>query len=813
MSAEQSFAQYLNYRKFVKHQPGVIELADGAWLMAKAYGGRDQEYTDYLIMEHIAEQINRDLARLSSGWCVQAEVVRTALTLTADPNYSDSPTAQLLAQERAAEYARPNAHFGNRLVLGFSWLPPAEIGQSFSNFFVGKPYVGSKPSRTVLLNLFLEQVEAICAGLSTNLTFEALSSAELKRFLWCCVTGEDREIGADNTRLQYALGAVPYYPHRGLLNGLHTRAVGVYGYPAGDSPQMLEEITNLPFALRLSQRASFMGLGTALEELKAKRRIWGYANWYNWKSMLWRQVKNAKDVDEEVVERNDDADEQVKSVKRAITKLQAGEERDLLYTGVVILRDTDEAQVEEQAQIVMRVLRRKGFSPVLEDQNFPAAFKGSLLGHGKTNVRRTQLTSRDAARLLIWSSKWPGHRRHPSPLYPPNSAPLLICKSTGNTPFAFTPEYNLMIIGQIGSGKSTLLNAMSSAQLNNYPGGQVHTFDYDASSIVPALTHGGAYFNLDGEQFSPLARIDKPDDWSWAYNYLEKLAALRKFPMTPMAQEDLQRALRDLAAAPIEDRHMTGLLGQLQTSESGLQTVLGYYAGDNPGGVLDGRYSPLTESRWLVYDMKEILKRDADVSSAVLLAATHALERRLEGRQTLMTFDEGWMSEGTLLDRYFGQQTATGRKQVISLALVVHAPGDLLTFSNADRILNNVPTRVYLPAPNANSPGLRKHYSDLGLSSREIKMIAEDLRPKRDYYVTEGTERRVFQLTWGPWANAILGKNGRDYRARLLAMQRQHGLGFVPTWLRECGHDELAEQWEAYTTQQPPTEGPRKEAA
>jgi type IV secretory pathway VirB4 component len=798
VSTEPGFPQYLNWRRFVA--PGVMQLSDGAWMTAKAYLGPDQEYADFLAMEHVAEMINADLAKLSGGWCIQAEVCRASLVLVAGSNHSDHPTVQLLHQERAQASGTANAHFGNRLVVCFTWLPPAEIGQRFSEFFFGKQRAGDKPSRKVLLGLFQEQVEAVCAGLGSNLKFHSLSSEELKSFLWYCVTGEDRKVGAENNNLQYALGAVPVYPHQGLVNGLHTRAVGIYGYPVGVNPQVLEELTNLPFTMRISQRFSYTGQSKGIKELQRKRRIWGYANWYNPKSLGWRQVKHPNDIDESVVERNDDADEQVRSVKRAITQLQAGTEKVGYYTGLVILRDQDEAKVEEQADITMQVLSRKGFSPVLEDYNFAAAFKGSLPGHGGTNRRRPTLTTRHVARMFPWSSQWSGHITHPSPLYPPNSAPLLICKSTGNAPFAFTPEYHSLIIGPIGSGKTVLLNEMSSAQLQ-YPGGQVHTFDYNAGAAVACLTHGGVCFDLNAMKYSPLAHIDEPNEWSWAYNYLEKLAKLRNYTMPPAAQEDLQRALRDLALAKIEDRHMTGLLGQLQTEDADLQTVLGYYAGGNPGGVIDGRYSPLSESRWLSFDMKEILKRDTDVSTAVLLAQIHALERRIGGKQTLMTFDEGWMgAEQELLDRYLGQQSATARKEVISLALVIHSPGDIRLFKNPDRLLNNISTKIFLPSANANTPAMRQYYSDMGLGSREIKMLAEDMRPKLDYYVVEGNQRRRFQLTWGPWHQAVMGKNGCDFYARLLELHRQYGSDLTPVFLRENGHEDLANQYEHFVS-------------
>ena len=168
-----------------------------------------------------------------------------------------------------------------------------------------------------------------------------------------------------------------------------------------------------------------------------------------------------------------------------------------------------------------------------------------------------------------------------------------------------------------------------------------------------------------------------------------------------------------------------------------------------------------------------------------------------------MSFEEGWRVAGDVLLRDFIEESsATMRKKVVSLNLVLHSPGDLAIFPHADRLLANIGTYIFLPNPEANSPGMRKHYSDLGLGSRVIKQIAEDMRPRRDYLVKEGNQMRVFQLPWGQWQQTLLGCNGRTEKPGILKLQKEFGDRWFTQWLRLKGQPDLAQEWERRQQQQ-----------
>jgi len=809
--AQPGFPDYLNYSRMVA--PGVMELRDGAFLAAWEMWGPDQEYADFLAMESLATQINRDLAGLSSGWMLQVEAIRSAVVIPPTVTHCPEPTSQLVADERAAIFAAADTHYANRLTLTITWLPPSTVERHVSRFFFGARKIGQKLSRRTLLAIFQRETAQITerVGHSLGCPLRPLPAAELQKFLTYCVTGQNKNMGIAPTGmlLNYAIGAVEVDTERAIVDGRHVRVVGVFGFSSGSasqvsgtSPQMLDVLLQLPMPIRLSQRFIFLSSRKVLKELEQQRNKNVYVNAYNPKRIAWKMSQGLTKVDPnnpEVVRRNNDADNQVASIDRAMTKIQAGAAREGYYTLVVVLSATEEAQVETWAGQVVAVLNRLGFAATTETGNFEPAFQGSLPGHGTSNVRKPILNTEHLVRLLPLSTPWRGHEQHPSPLYPPNCGPLILCKTTGNTPFPFTPELHFTVIGPTSAGKTTLLNAMGMGQLQ-YSESQVFLFDRDAGGIIPTLACGGSFFDLDAMRYAPLAHIDQEAEYAWALDFCEGLVQMRGEELSSEGRIAIQDALKMLATLPISHRTMTSFLGQLQTTDNGLRAALGYYSGSGPGAILDGVYSPTDDSHWLTFDMEQVFKRPAAVHTPVLQAQIHALERRMNtGRPTLLMFDEGWSAASNeLLSGWIEEGSATMRKKVVSVGLVFHSPGDFAVFPHADRLLANIQTHIFLPNEAANSDGLRKHYAALGLGSREIRMIAEDLKPRRDYYVVEGKHRRVFQLPWGPWHAALLGKNGRDHKQRVLALQKQQGELWLPPWLDEQGHAELATQRRQY---------------
>jgi type IV secretion/conjugal transfer VirB4 family ATPase len=798
MAGEQGVAQYLNYRRLVA--PGVIELHDGALLTAFAYAGPDQEYEEHDRMAAFADHLQQDLERFGNGWMFEVTSLRTPVTLPVRSHHCPDPTSALIAEERARRYAAEGTHYETRHVLTVTYLPPGAVRRQFSEYFFAEQRRGPGLSRAELLRLFVAHTEELVVALRRALGMQRLDDDKLIHFLRYCVTHEDRPVGLPPAKdqLEYVIGSVPIAPHDGELGEQHVKVVGITGFAQhGTHPQMFAELLAVPFALRMSMRFIFLDPIPATKLLRDKEADWGQLNTYNPKRVVFSVLRNifGSDPDDtHVVAENSDAEEQRDSVGREITRVQSRSVHAGYYTATVVVADRDPAVVQQSANEVIARLHRLGFSAMVETDHAADALGGSWPGHGTRNVRKPLLNTQHFSQLWPTSTQWRGSSTAPCSYYPPASGPLLITTTAGSTPFFLNVHAhnvgNFLIVGPSGHGKTFLLNALALA-FRQYQGAQVNLFDRDAGAIVPTLACGGDFFDLETQSYAPLASIESDEERGWASQFCERLAILRGFPMTPQARVDIERALLALSTSAPHFRTLTHFLGQLQTDEAGLREALSFYTIGYAGALLDGVPGPQQDNSFLTFEMEKLLGQGQELSTPVLAYLFHRIQQRLDGRPTLTLVEEGWQAAAdTLFQAWTEETSATNRKKVNALGLVLHSPANLAAFARRDLLLTNISTIIFLPNDRANTDGelgQKRHYQALGLGMREIKMLAEDMRPQRDYLCVQGKQRRIFQLESGPLETALLSVNGRDVKQHVTALRAQFGQDWVEVWLRERG--------------------------
>ena len=79
---------------------------------------------------------------------------------------------------------------------------------------------------------------------------------------------------------------------------------------------------------------------------------------------------------------------------------------------------------------------------------------------------------------------------------------------------------------------------------------------------------------------------------------------------------------------------------------------------------------------------------------------------------------------------------------------------------------------------------MRQFYEYAGLNSREIELL-QTATPKRDYYVVQRLGRRMISFRLGAVALAFLGVSGQRDRARIDALAREYGDGWISVWMKE----------------------------
>src|SRR5207248_3005201 len=131
------------------------------------------------------------------------------------------------------------------------------------------------------------------------------------------------------------------------------------------------------------------------------------------------------------------------------------------------------------------------------------------------------------------------------------------------------------------------------------------------------------------------------------------------------------------------------------------------------------------ERAWAADWLETLIALDDRVAVPVLLYLFRCVERRLGSQPTLILVDEAWLP---LMHSLFGprlhQWLLTLRKQNAAVVLATQSPAQLARLPFRHTIVNSCPTKIYLPNPDAITPGQIDLYRELGLNAREIESIA-----------------------------------------------------------------------------------------
>jgi len=192
-----------------------------------------------------------------------------------------------------------------------------------------------------------------------------------------------------------------------------------------------------------------------------------------------------------------------------------------------------------------------------------------------------------------------------------------------------------------------------------------------------------------------------------------------------------------------------------------------------------------------VFEMSHLWEMGTKTVAPVLRYLFHRVERRLDGRPTLIVIEEAWR---TLLDPAFGLQLKqwllTLRKKNAAVMVVTQTLADLHSSAYKAAIVESCPTRILLPNAMAASPGTAELYRDLGLNEAELELLAGG-RPKREYYLKSPHGSRLFELGLGPVALAFLaapeGMTPQETMQRVDELRRERGPEWPAAWLAERG--------------------------
>ncbi len=735
--------------------PGVVLNKDGSFQRTARIRGPDLESATDAELVGFCARANNALRRLGSGWALFFDCERRPALGYPDAVFPDAASWLVDEERRAAFDGRRGEHFESVAHLTFYYLPPPDQIRRAEESLIERAAPARGRDWRQDLQAFVaasDRILDLLAGFMPEA--RPLDDEETLTFLHGCVSDRRHRVAVPETPM-YLDGVLVDTPLSGgiepKLGSLHLRTLTVLGFPGATRPGLLDAMNHLAFGYRWTTRFLALDKADATKSLSRIRR-----QWFNKRKSVVQILREALS-NEPVPLTDSDADNKLADADLALQALGADMVAFGHLTATITVADTDPAAADEKMRMVEQVLGGLGFSCIREQVNAVEAWLGSLPGQVYANVRQPLVHTLNLAHLTPLSSVWAGPARNTHL----DGPPLLVAQSSGATPFRFSTHVDdvghMMVVGPTGAGKSVLL-VLLALQFRRYPSAQVYVFDKGLSARAGVLAMGGRHYPLasdSGLAFQPLRGIDGPAERTWAIEWLTELLEQQGVAVTPEAKDALWSALANLAAAPAEERTLTGLSMLLQSQA--LKTALMPYTLDGPfGRLLDAAQDDLLFSDVLCFETQALVATPS-VVGPVLTYLFHRLEARFDGRPALVILDEAW----TFLDNpLFAARIRAWlkelRKRNVSVVFATQSLADIAASAIAPVLIESCPQRLFLANDRAIEPLSRQAYEGFGLNARQIELIAR-ATPKRDYYLQSRRGNRLFELGLGPVALSLCG--------------------------------------------------------
>jgi type IV secretion/conjugal transfer VirB4 family ATPase len=801
-SSTKALPDLLNWGALI--DDGVVLNKDGSLTAGYYYRGPDQISSSSEMKNAVSAVINRALSRLGNEWMLHQDAIRIQSNQYPDPSNSHfpDPITELIEEERRVQFESEGVHYESLYVLILTYLPESQTKSKLQDMMFDDSSTTERKRRPgdKALEYFKSCLIDIEDLISTvlimnrmrgivklNVHGEEIIQDQLLQYMHYSLTGNSHPINVPPCPMyldavigghEFWAGVIP------KIDNKFIQVIAIDGFPQESYPGMLTALDQMPIKYRWSTRFIFQDSVEAKSSIKKYKRKWqqkvrGFVD-----QLMHPEATSKSAIDQDAVSMVAEAD-------NALAEASSGVVTFGYYTSVVVLMEENRDVLAESARELKGLINNLGFNARVETLNTVEAFLGSLPGHAVQNLRRPLMHTMHLADLLPVSSIWAGEEKAPCPMYPPDSPPLFHAATEGHTPFRFNLHVfdlgHALIFGPPGAGKSTLL-ALMAAQFRRYKGATVFAFDKGKSLEALTLAVDGNHYNLGGSTessdlcFAPLQHIDKHS--SWALDWICTLIELQGLKLTPEKRNELSRALTALQNGKVE-RTLSNFRVEVQNQE--LKEALDFYCISGPlGQLLDAEADNIESSKFMCFEIEELMKLDDKTRLPVLLYMFFLIESRMEGQPCLLILDEAWLMLGNdVFRKKITEWLKVLRKSNCAVVLATQSLSDAYKSGILDVLTESCPTKVYLANPNAHSDTGKKLYLEMGCNEAEISKISS-LIQKRDYFV-KGQGNRIFNLNMGPVALSFCGVAGKEKSKEIRALKNKHGQEWPYRWLDDRG--------------------------
>lgn len=441
----------------------------------------------------------------------------------------------------------------------------------------------------------------------------------------------------------------------------------------------------------------------------------------------------------------------------------------------------------ENMSVARAALSESGIVAAREDLALEAAYWSMLPGNFAWRTRPAALTSRNFAALA------PIHT-YPSGRPDGNhwGKAVALLKTTANSPYYFNFHFgdvgHTLILGPSGGGKTVIQNFMLSQAEKS--GARMAFIDKDRGAEIFVRAAGGTYLALRNGQpsgFAPLKALDEsPRNREFLSAWLRQLVEPDSGELSPQELYQLNQALDAVSRLPQKMRSISAVRSQLdQTNVDGIGARLERWTKSGEfGWVFDNEVDTLRlDARLMGFDMTDFLENDA-IRPPLMSYLFHRLDDIVDGKPVIIDIDEFWKALGDPAFRHFARDgLKTYRKRNAMMMFGTQSPADALRSDIAETIIEQCPTKILLPNPNAQA---RDYIDGLNLTEAEFRLIKVDLSPEsRRFLIKQGHDSVVVELDLNGMDDELAILSGRQGTVALLDKLRAEFGDDPEFWLPE----------------------------
>jgi type IV secretion system protein VirB4 len=771
---ETDSALYLPYQRHVDEN--VVALDSGAFMCVMQLDGISFETADNDQINTLHEQLAHRLRDLSRTTAASGLTIWTHLVRRRQPTYVEGDFSSTFAREFNAKYRQKFEGvqaFANELYVTLVYKPGAEVAEKVSGLIRRIKQARSAGSEVdhEAVKIIRDTTRDVLAGLGVYgprllglYERDELVFTEIGEFLSLLVTGEKRPIGL----VDGPLGSVLYSDRvifggealeiRGAGDERFGAMLGVNEYPVTTRPGMLDSLLKADFEYVLSQSFRFFDRTTSAGILSRKQN----------------QMVSAKDK----------AQSQVAALIRAQDDLQSGvfgmgdhHLSLLIYApSIKALNGNMGAARSFLADAAMIVAR--------EDLGLEAAFWAILPGNFKHRARSAAISTRNFAAFSSFhihpTGQAAGNHWGPS---------IMALKTAAGSPLYLNLHVeglaNTFICGPSGSGK-TVFQAVLMAMLEKF-GAQRVIFDKDRGCEILVRACGGTYLPLANglpTGCAPLKALDfTPANLQFLTRLLFKLAAPPNGKLTVGEENKIVTALRGLEQVEKGRRSISAVLPMLGMSDpEGVGVRLAKWArGGALGWVLDGDRDELDlRASMLGFDMTDFLD-NPEVRTPLMMYLFYRVEQLIDGRRIVIDIDEFWKAlQDEAFEDLARNKLKTIRKQNGLMIFGTQSPSDAIQSSISRTIIEQCPTKIYLPNPDASE---EDYCGGMNLTQAEFRLLKVELVGTRKFLIKQGNVSVVAELDLAGYGDELAVLSGTTALVEFCGQAREIAGENPDAWL------------------------------